>query len=187
MSKSLSSNIRTIIVIAAACLGVSSTTTQADELLCPNCGCGQGARVVEVSRTICKMVTKQEPIKKTVYEKKEVPFCEHCVGPLGHHPVCPQCKACGKTRTVLVKKSIECGQKTVHECVPEVVIEHVVVPCTKCGFCAPHRHLLHRADTNQNVPLMHVEESNAQSNSPGSSPIVLATEPNLRELSPRVR
>ena len=179
MSKSLSSNIRTIIVIAAACLGVSSTTTQADELLCPNCGCGQGARVVEVSRTICKMVTKQEPIKKTVYEKKEVPFCEHCVGPLGHHPVCPQCKACGKTRTVLVKKSIECGKKTVHECVSEVVKELVAVPCKECGFCTRHGRLLHRASTANSVPPINLVDKAAQE----SGSVSLAEEPKLRELN----
>ncbi len=172
----------TILVMASlACFGTASA--QADDLPCPNCGCSQGVRVVEVSRTICKMVTKQEPIKKTVYEKKEVPYCEHCVAPIGHHHVCPQCKACGKTRTVLVKKSIECGKKTVYECIPEVIKEQIVVPCQACGCCTHHRHLLHGADTSNPVPLLNSVENSPRE--PGT--VELATEPKLRELYPLVR
>ena len=139
---------RTLLLIVSLAF-INIATSQAEDLTCPNCGCCHGVQIVEVSRTICKMVTKQEPIKKTVYEKKEVAYCEHCVAPIGHHHVCPQCKACAKTRTVLVKKSIECGKKTVHECVPEVITEQVAVACSECGYCTRRAHGLHSADAAQ--------------------------------------
>ena len=171
--------IRNIFLIAASYTFISITNLQADDAPCPNCGCSHGIQLVEVSRTICKMVTKQEPIKKTVYEKKEVPYCEHCVAPIGHHHVCPQCKACGKTRTVLVKKSIECGKKTVHECVSEVVKEQVAVPCKECGFCTRHGSLLHRAGTANTVPEINLVDNAAQE----SGSVTLAEDPKLRKLN----
>ncbi len=118
-------------------------TVRAAELTCPKCGCESSLRMVEVKRIICKMVPKEEPIKKTVYEKKEVPYCEHCPAKLGdliqHHAICPSCLANGRTKTVLVKKSVECGKKIVYECIPEEITEVVCVPCTRCGFCVRHQ------------------------------------------------
>jgi hypothetical protein len=183
MTHSTFKKTRNTILFTASLACISLLTAQADDSPCPNCGCSHGVQMVDVSRTICKMVTKQEPIKKTVYEKKEVPYCEHCVSPIGHHIVCPKCKACGKTRTVLVKKSIECGKKTVHECVSEVVTEQVAVPCKECGFCTRHGHLMHSADTTNAAPLINAVDNSPQE--PGT--VELAAEPKLRELNPDVR
>ena len=66
MNHTTSYKIRNIVLIAASYACISMATLQADDSPCPNCGCSHGIQLVEVSRTICKMVTKQEPIKKTV-------------------------------------------------------------------------------------------------------------------------
>lgn len=174
-----------LLTVSVACISIAAA--QAIESPCPHCGCSNGVQMVEVSRTVCKMVTKDEPIKKTVYEKKEIPFCEHCVAPIGHHHVCPQCKACAKTRTVLVKKSIECGKKTVHECVPEVIHEVIAVPCTECGFCARHGHLFHHADKTIPTPVPVKQVQTAESAEPALGTVEVATEPKLMEQSPLVR
>ncbi len=185
MNSDLSTKIRNAFLLLVSFACVSGAATQSGESPCPNCGCSHGIQVIEVSRTICKMVTKQEPIKKTVYEKKEIPFCEHCVAPIGHHHVCPRCNACGKTHTVLVKKSIECGKKTVHECVPEVITEQVCVPCKECGYRAHHGHLFHGVDATGTGPSVRPIAVQNTSQEPGT--VELAAEPKLRDQSAALR
>src|SRR2546423_10594198 len=73
----------------------------------------------------CKMVEEAKPIKKTVYEVKEVPFCllrpPKC-GLCGH---CDECRECDHVRykRVLVKKEITCGETCTVKCIPEEYIE----------------------------------------------------------------
>ncbi len=107
---------------------------------CEKCGCEEGGKFVEVTQTRCKMVAEKVPVKKKVYECKEVPYCEHALPGLGKSHCCPKCEACGKTKTVLIKKEIKCGEKTEMKCVTEEVKVLVPVPCPKCGHRCSHRH-----------------------------------------------
>lgn len=68
----------------------------------------------------CKLVTEQKPIKKTVYECREVPFCLHELPRFGHCESCPQC-GCVRFKKVLVKKEIVVGYECVTKCVPEAL------------------------------------------------------------------
>lgn len=92
-----------------------------------------GGRFVEVTQQRCKMVPETKPVKKTVYECKKVPYCEHSLSEFGHPGCCPKCQNCAKYKTVLVKKEIKCGEKTEMICVPEEVTVLVPVACPKCG------------------------------------------------------
>jgi hypothetical protein len=68
----------------------------------------------------CKIVTEQKPIKKTVYECREVPFCLHMLPKLGHCDCCPQC-GCVRFKKVLIKKEIIVGYECITRCVPEAL------------------------------------------------------------------
>lgn len=68
----------------------------------------------------CKLVTEQKPIKKTVYECREVPFCLHVLPKFGHCDCCPEC-GCVRFKKVLVKKEIVVGYECVTKCVPEAL------------------------------------------------------------------
>ncbi len=99
---------------------------------CPQCGCTE-MQCVEVTQQQCKMVTEKVPVKKTVYETKQIPHCGHSMS--GHHGKgCPQCAACPRMKTVLIKKEIKCGEKTETKCVAEDVVVLVPICCPKCGF-----------------------------------------------------
>ena len=75
---------------------------------------------------ICKMVEVKTPIKKIVYECKEVPYCL----PKPHHGCCcPECEACVRYKKVLIKKEIVVGEKCEYKCVPEIL------PCGNGGPC----------------------------------------------------
>jgi hypothetical protein len=68
----------------------------------------------------CKLVPEQKPIKKTVYECREVPFCLHELPRFGHCDSCPQC-GCVRFKKVLVKKEIIVGYECATKCVPEAL------------------------------------------------------------------
>ena len=76
----------------------------------------------------CKIVTEQKPIKKTVYECREVPFCLHCLPKFGHCDCCPACQECPRYKRVLIKKEIIVGYECVTKCVPEAL------PCGPSKF-----------------------------------------------------
>lgn len=86
----------------------------------------------------CKLVEEKKPIKKTVYEVKEVPFCltklPKC-GRCGHCDECRECE-CPRYKKVLIKKEITCGETCVIKCVPEEFIERKLVkvcrPACQC-------------------------------------------------------
>lgn len=99
---------------------------------CPNCG--QGCCYREVTTYRCKLVPDVKPIKKTVYECKEVPYCQHRVPHFGHDDCCcPECEACPRYKTVLIKKEITCGEKHGTKCVVEAVVRRVPAACCRCG------------------------------------------------------
>jgi hypothetical protein len=98
---------------------------------CPHCKEGTCYREVVTYR--CKMVPDNKPIKKVVYECKEVPYCEHKLGKIGHCDCCPECQACPKFKKVLVKKEIVVGHTCGTKCVPEAVVERVPCACCRCG------------------------------------------------------
>jgi hypothetical protein len=68
----------------------------------------------------CKLVPEQKPIKKIVYECREVPFCLHVLPKFGHCDSCPEC-GCVRYKKVLVKKEIIVGYECLTKCVPEVL------------------------------------------------------------------
>src|SRR5262245_14931464 len=72
---------------------------------CPECG---------QPPMICVPKVEKKPIKKTVYEVKCIPVCEHAHAK--HHDCncCPTCHLFYKK--VLVKKEIECGEKCTVVC-----------------------------------------------------------------------
>lgn len=116
---------------------------------CPNCK--QGNCYQEVVTYRCKMVPDNKPIKKTVYECKEVPYCEHKLSKFGHCDCCPECQACPKFKKVLIKREIVTGEKCGTKCVPEAVVARVCVPCCRCG------HHPGAATTTPPVPVVVVE------------------------------
>ncbi|HUE70553.1 MAG TPA: hypothetical protein VMP01_06655 [Pirellulaceae bacterium] len=65
----------------------------------------------------CKLITEQRPIKKTVYECREVPFCLHVLPKFGHCESCPEC-GCVRFKRVLVKKEVIVGYECVTRCIP---------------------------------------------------------------------
>lgn len=86
----------------------------------------------------CQLVPEVKPIKKTVYEVQEVPYCLKKLPPLlslfHHHDCnCEQCAECQCVRykKVLVKKEVVCGEICTTKC---VVQEHHV-PCQPCQPC----------------------------------------------------
>ena len=88
----------------------------------------------EVVTYRCKQVPDNKPIKKTVYECREVPYCQHKLPRLGHGDCCPECEACPKFKKVLVKKEIVVGETCGTKCVPEKFVERIPVPCCRCGY-----------------------------------------------------
>lgn len=87
----------------------------------------------------CRMVPDNKPIKKTVYEVKEVPYCQKKLPGFGQcEDCCRECECCARTKKVLIKKEIICGEKEGTKCVTEDVIERVpvkvqrVIPCAAC-------------------------------------------------------
>lgn len=65
---------------------------------------------------ICVPKVEKKPIKKTVYEVKCVPVCEHAPSKHLHCDCCPTCNLYYKK--VLIKKEIECGEKCQVVCEP---------------------------------------------------------------------
>ena len=92
---------------------------------CPHC---QNGCCDEVTYR-CKMVPDVKPIKKIVYECKEVPYCQHKLPKFGHCDCCPECKACPKFKKVLIKREIICGET----CGTKCVVEEIRNPCRHCG------------------------------------------------------
>lgn len=76
----------------------------------------------------CRLVPDVKPIKKTVYEVQEVPYCVKKLPPLlallHHHgcacEACAQCD-CVRYKKVLVKKEVTCGEIHTTKC---IVQEH---------------------------------------------------------------
>jgi hypothetical protein len=86
----------------------------------------------------CQLVPEVKPIKKTVYEVQEVPYCLKKLPPLfslfhSRDCNCDQCAECQCVRykRVLVKKEVICGEICTTKCVPQ---EHHV-PCQTCPPC----------------------------------------------------
>ena len=100
---------------------------------CHHCNAPDGCCWQEVVTHRCVIVPERKPIKKTVYECKEVPYCEHALPKFGHCDCCPSCQACPKYKKVLVKKEVVIGEICTTKCVVEEVVEMVLGPCCHCG------------------------------------------------------
>ena len=95
---------------------------------CPHCQSGDCCDKDEVEYR-CVMKVEKKPIKKVVYECKQVPFCVHKVPRLGECGCCAECEACPRFKTVLIKKEIVVGEKCETKCVVEEVKK---TPCKHC-------------------------------------------------------
>jgi hypothetical protein len=98
---------------------------------CPHCQSDAGVCHKEVVTHRCRMVEEKKPIKKTVYECKEVPYCETKLPRFLAPNCCPECSDCVKYKKVLVKREITCGETTKMKCVVEEVV-HKVPCCIQC-------------------------------------------------------
>jgi hypothetical protein len=82
----------------------------------------------------CRLVPEVKPIKKTVYEVQEVPYCLKKLPPLWtllrHRGCCETCEECEcpRYRKVLVKKEVVCGEV----CTTKCVVEEHRQPCPAC-------------------------------------------------------
>ena len=91
----------------------------------------------------CKIVEEKKPIKKTVYDVKEVPYCLTKLPKGGHCGHCDDCRECKDVRykRVLIKKEITCGETCTIKCVPEEFIERKLVkvcrPACQCQASCP--------------------------------------------------
>lgn len=104
---------------------------------CPQCGASSECCFQEIIVHRCKLVPDSKPIKKIVYEMKEVPYCSHKLCHCDDCDCCAECKACPKYKRQLVKREIVCGEKQGTKCVVEECKEIIAVPCTQCG-CRSH-------------------------------------------------
>lgn len=115
---------RYTILHAALLMAMAAVTLRANEFFAPPAQAPAQAPSKdywpECVDYTCKLVTEQKPIKKTVYECREVPFCLHELPKFGHCECCPQC-GCVRFKKVLVKKEIIVGYECVTKCVPEAL------------------------------------------------------------------
>ena len=137
-------------IVFAASLGSSDLLAQEELFVipggkqpCPHCQ-GQPLLYENVTRHRCKLVTEKKPIKKTVFEVQEVPYCVPKLPSLFafHHECGADCRECDCTRykKVLVKKEITCGEICTVKCVVEEYVERV--PKTACPHCSDSLPLL---------------------------------------------
>ena len=122
-------NILCLLIIPIASLAVSA----ADMLRprCPHCQTPSEYGYEDVVEHQCRLVEEKKPIKKTIYECKEVPYCQHLPQPLFSGGCCVECQACPRYKKVLLKKEITVGEKCVTKCVVEEVIRKV----PRCKNC----------------------------------------------------
>jgi hypothetical protein len=129
-----------LLAVAGAALIAASAAADSNLLgdaaySCPKCK--EGVCYQEIVTYRCKQVPDNKPIKKTVYECREVPYCQHQLPHFGHRDCCPECEACPKFKKVLVKKEITVGDSCGTKCVPEKFVERIPVPCCRCGYTPP--------------------------------------------------
>lgn len=111
---------------------------------CQHCQVVEEIVYQDVVTQRCKLVPDKKPIKKIVYEVKEIPVCQKKLPCFGHCDDCPECECCARTKRVLIKKEINCGDKEGTKCVTEEVVERVpvrvqrVIPCQACQSQCPH-------------------------------------------------
>ncbi len=129
-----------LLAVAGAALIAASAAADSSLLgdsanACPKCK--DGTCYQEVVTYRCKQVPDNKPVKKTVYECREVPYCEHKLPRLGHGDCCLECEACPKFKKVLVKKEVVVGETCGTQCVPERFVERIPVRCCRCGHLPP--------------------------------------------------
>ncbi len=117
------------LLVGGVVLG-ASLTARANN--CPQCGRQDTCCYQDVVTYRCKIVPDNKPIKKTVYECKQVPYCDHQLPKFGHGDCCPQCQTCPKYKHVLIKKDVVCGETCGTKCVVEQVVERVPTTCHRC-------------------------------------------------------
>ncbi|MDX1945970.1 MAG: hypothetical protein SFU86_11280 [Pirellulaceae bacterium] len=106
--------------------------------VCPHCNCQEQIVYQDAICHRCVLVPDNKPIKKIVYEVKEVPFCLKKLPPLFsllrkqdccEDACCPEC-ACPRYKKVLIKKEITCGEVCGTRCRIEEYVTRV--PCRVC-------------------------------------------------------
>ena len=145
----MSTKLLLAITILASVVVASASLANGPHHQCPNCRCVEETVYQNVVTHRCKLVPETKPIKKWVYEVKEVPFCLKHI-PLHHD--CEHCLECDcpRYKKVLVKKEVVCGEKCGTKCVIEEVVERVpvkicrTIPCAECskaGYAAVPCHV----------------------------------------------
>lgn len=132
---------RTVLTFAGLVFSILAVTmfARASDIVrvpCPHCQAQDGPGCKEWVEHRCRMVEVKVPIKKTVYECKEVPYCKHQPPGLGHHGCCRECEACPRYKKVLIKREIVCGEKCQVKCIVEEIV-HKSTCCEHCQAPAP--------------------------------------------------
>lgn len=126
-----------LLVLATLIVPVAGFVIASDTIIrtpCPHCQTAAGVCYKEVVTHRCRMVDERKPIKKTVYECRDVPYCEQKLPKFLQSNCCPECKDCVKYKKVLVKKEIVCGEKCSVKCIVEEIV-HKVPCCNHCQEC----------------------------------------------------
>lgn len=113
------------------CVFALATTAGLALAACPHCQSQAGCCEKDLVEHRCVMKVVKTPIKKVVYECKEVPYCVHAVSKHGDCNKCAACEACPLYKTVLIKKEIVVGEKCETKCVVEEVVRKAVC-CQHC-------------------------------------------------------
>jgi hypothetical protein len=122
------------LIAVAITAGILRVATAGDgHCACQSCQAPDGCCYHDVVRHRCVMVPDKKQIKKTVYECRDVPYCEHRLPKFGHCDCCPDCMACPKYKKVLVKREIVVSEICITKCVVEEYTERVLGPCCRCG------------------------------------------------------
>lgn len=132
--KDVALRIRRITVFCGLLLGFASWSVAGDQhCACQSCQAPDGCCFQNVVKYRCVMVPETKQIKKTVYECRDVPYCEHRLPKFGHFECCPECQACPKFKKVLVKREVVVSEVCVMKCVVEEYCDRVLGPCGRCG------------------------------------------------------
>lgn len=125
---------RPIAILSLLLLPLATLAVSAADLMrprCPHCQVPAEFGYEDVVEHQCRMVEEKKPIKKTIYECKEVPYCQHLAKPWFSGGCCAECQACPRYKKVLMKKEITVGEK----CVTKCVVEEVVRKVPRCKNC----------------------------------------------------
>lgn len=125
--------IAALVGIAMGWIGMAESRAGDQFGACQRCAAPDGCCYYQVTKYRCVLVPDTKQIKKTVYECRDVPYCEHRLPKFGHYECCPECAACPKFKKVMVKREVVVAEVCGTKCVVEAYCEQVPGPCRHCG------------------------------------------------------